>query len=158
MPSPAARFLAAGGILSGRATDGREMSLSPTGSANRDGTPYQASVFVARGLNGRYTGGSTAFALAVDSGTGVGNAVQIRLSYDLTGNGSWDRVETFRYFATDPVPGAENYTQQTGLASVTGSWGDLDGGTVQVEIWSALSGPGASPTVASSSSVSLPFG
>ena len=66
----------------------------------------------------RAAGGATAFALAVDSGTAVGNAAQLRVSYDLTGNGSWDRVETYRYFATDPVSGAENYTQRVGLLVV----------------------------------------
>ena len=42
-------------------------------------------------------------------------AAQVRVSYDLTGNGSWDRVETYRYFATDPVAGYEHYTQAAGL-------------------------------------------
>ena len=77
------------------------------------------------GLTASYGGGTTAFALAVDSGTAVGNAAQLRVSYDLTGNGSWDRVETYRYFATDPVSGAENYTQRVGLLSSSGTLGNL---------------------------------
>ena len=48
---------------------------------------------------------ATALGISVDAGTSVGNATQVRVSYDLTGNGSFDRVETFRYFATDPIPG-----------------------------------------------------
>jgi len=33
--------------------------------------------------------------LAQDSGEAVGNAAQIRISYDFTGNGNWDRVADF---------------------------------------------------------------
>ena len=47
---------------------------------DRDGTPYQASVFIASGLTSGYHGGATSFALTVDSGASVGNAVQIRVS------------------------------------------------------------------------------
>ena len=79
--------------------------------------PIRQATFTATGLTASYAGGATAFALAVDSGTAVGNAAQLRVSYDLTGNGSWDRVETYRYFATDPVAGAETYTQRVGLLS-----------------------------------------
>ena len=67
------------------------------------------------------------------------------MSYDLTGNGSWDRVETYRYFATDPVPGAERYTQNAGVVSAGGQLCDLSGGRVQVEIWSALPGGSTPP-------------
>ncbi|MEV8099067.1 1,3-beta-glucanase, partial [Kitasatospora sp. NPDC085879] len=63
---------------------------------------------------------------------------QLRLSYDCTGDGSWDRVETYHYYATDPVAGWEHYTQTTGLESVTGAACNLTGGTVRAEIWNAL--------------------
>ena len=66
-------------------------------------------MFTATGLTGAYGGGGTAFDLFVDAGTGVGNATQVRVSYDFTGNGSFDRVETWDYFATDPVTGYEHY-------------------------------------------------
>jgi hypothetical protein len=108
-------------------------------------------------LTARYLGGLSAFTLAVDSGTSVGNAAQIRVAYDLTGNGSWDRVETYHYFATDPVVGAENYTQQLGLLSVRGGMGDLVGGAVRVEVWSAITGSGTPPTVGAGSVITLPF-
>ena len=79
----------------------------------------------------------------MDSGTSVGNGVQARVSYDLTGDGSWDRVETYAYFATDPVTGVEHYTQARGLASASGTLGNLVNGRVKVELWSAI-GTGSS--------------
>ena len=95
--------------------------------------------------------------LSVDSGTSIVNAVQIPVSYNLTGNGSWDRVETYRYFATDPVPGVERYTQSAGLVSASGQLADLTGGRVQVEIWSALPSGSNPAAIGADSSVLLPF-
>ena len=79
-----------------------------------------------------------AFDLFVDAGTSVGSATQVRISYDLTGNGSWDRVETYRYFPTDPVVGYEHYTQNQQLLSSTGTLGAMTGGKIKVEVWSAI--------------------
>ena len=38
-------------------------------------------------------------------------------------------METYRYFATDPVTGYEHYTQNAGLSSATGTFGALSNGT-----------------------------
>ena len=122
-----------------------------------DGTPDRAKVFTATKVTKAWTGGSAAFDLAVDAGTAVGSASQVRISYDLTGNGSFDRVETYRYFATDPVPGYEHSTQGTQLLSSSGTGGDLVGGTVTVQVWSAI---GSGPTtlgVGATSRVVLPL-
>ena len=152
------RYLSSSGGLPVERGSASEVVLEGSAGQNHDGTPYQATTFTATGLTASYHGGSTAFAFAVDSGTAVGNAAQIRVSYDLTGDGSWDRVETYRYFATDPIAGAENYTQQVGLRSADGTLGDLADGSVKVEIWSALTGAGGSgPTIRASSSITLPF-
>ena len=156
-PQSPSRSFGAGGVLTDRADLGKAFTLHSADGATHDGTPYQPSVFTASGLSLGYHGGSTSFALTVDSDASVGNGVQIRMSYDLTGNGSWDRVETYRYFATDPVPGAERYTQNAGVVSAGGQLGDLSGGRVQVEIWSALPGGSNPPTVGAESSVMLPF-
>lgn len=108
---------------------------------NHDGAPPSDSVVLElEDLTGSFTGGSTSFALPVDSGNGIGNAVQVRVSYDFDGDGSHDREEIYHYFATDDLPGWENYTQAQGLSSSDGSFADLDGGSVRVEIWSALGG------------------
>ena len=127
-------------------------------NGNHDGTPANPQVFTATGLTGTFTGGATAFDLAVDAGTAVGNGVQIRVSYDLTGNGSVERVETYRYFATDPIPGAERYRQTQGLLSATGTLGNMSGGTVRVEVWNAIGGAPTILGVGNSSTVTLPYG
>lgn len=152
------RYLASAGALSPVPAAAREVPLAGSAGRNHDGIPYEEATFVAKGLTASYGGGTTTFALAVDSGTAVGNAAQVRISYDLTGNGNWDRVETYRYFATDPVAGAENYTQQVGLLFSSGALGNLANGSVRVEIWTALSGAaGTGPTIRANSSVTLPF-
>ncbi|GAB2496418.1 glycosyl hydrolase [Nocardiopsis aegyptia] len=126
--------------LSGSPDDAAgEITVASAGGANQDGRPPQDRVVLtADGLTGTHTGGSTAFALPVDSGTGVANAVQARVSYDLDGDGTDDRVETYRYFATNDLDGWEQYTHDQGLAGEEGSLGDMDGGSVRVELWSAL--------------------
>jgi endoglucanase Acf2 len=132
--------------------------------ANRDGTPYRPLTYVATGLTMRHDPArSTGFRLYVDAGTTVANGQQARISYDLTGDGTWDRVETYRYFATDPVPGWELYTQSAGLLSASGTLGDLSNGRVKLEVWSAIGNRpstlrvGATETDASQSVVQIPF-
>ncbi len=125
---------------------------------NHDGTPHHPAVFTATGVTGDHDGGTTRFSVPVDAGTEVGLATQVRVSYDLTGDGSWERVETYRYFATDPVPGDETYAQSAGLASSSGSLGDLRSGTVRVEVWSALGAGTPSIRTGPSAEVRLPLG
>ena len=147
----------AAGTLGAKGSTGTTVRLAAA-DGQHDGTPTRAAVFTARGLTGRSTGGSTAFDLAVDAGTTVGNAAQVRVSYDLTGNGSWDRVETYRYFATNDVPGFEHYTQKVGLGSSTGALGAFAGGQVRVEVWNAI---GVAPTTLGTgnrSTLTLPIG
>ena len=99
----------------------------------------------------------TNFSISVDSGTSVGNASQVRVSYDLTGNGSFDRVETFRYFATDPVTGWERYSDAVGQVTTTGAFGNLANGTVKVEIWSAIGSAASTVSLGALSTVTLPY-
>ncbi|MFF4172178.1 glycosyl hydrolase [Streptomyces sp. NPDC001744] len=114
-------------------------TLASAQGANHDGTPYRPLVYEARNVNGTLrAGGSTAFRLQVDAGTAVGLGQQARISYDLTGDGTFDRTETYHYFATDPVTGWEEYAQSRGLKAATGTLGDLRGGTVRLEVWSAI--------------------
>ncbi|GAA3341255.1 hypothetical protein GCM10020358_31920 [Amorphoplanes nipponensis] len=97
------------------------------------------------------------FDVAVDAGATVGNATQLRVSYDLTGDGSFERVETYRYFATDPVAGWERYRETAGLAAATGTPGDLANGTVRVEIWNAIGSGPSTVSLGSLSTVQLPY-
>jgi hypothetical protein len=130
--------------------------LNPADGQTRDGNPYRPLVFTATNVWLTPTGGETKFDLALDAGNAVGSATQVRVSYDLTGDGSFDRVETYKYFATDPELGTERYTQDEGLLTSSGAFGELVGGTVQVEIWSAL-GAGGTTVDLADSSVLLPF-
>lgn len=151
------RHLGPDGSLSATAaTDGR-VELAGAGGQNRDGTPHQPAVFEATGLTGSYTGQDTAFSFGVDAGSTVGLAVQARVTYDLDGDGDVERTETYAYFATDPVPGDETYTATGRLASADGSLGDLDGGTVRVELWSVLGSASPSVATGAASTLTLPF-
>ncbi|MGC4891933.1 beta-1,3-glucanase family protein [Micromonospora sp. DT227] len=121
------------------------------------GTPHTPRVYRADDLTARWTGGTTSFRLLVDAGTAVGNGTQLRVSYDLTGDGTWDRVETYHYFATDPLTGWEDYTQDRGLATATGALGDLRGGSVRVEVWNAIGAAPSTLAVGDGSQLTLPY-
>jgi hypothetical protein len=62
----------------------------------------------------------------------------LRVSYDFTGDGAFDRVETYRYFPTNDISGWEAYTQAQGLQSASGAFANLSNGRVRVEVWAAL--------------------
>lgn len=149
-------YLRADGTLGGTQAAG-QLSVAAA-NCQCDGTPNQARTFTAGPLNLRHTGAGTSFDLFVDAGTAVGNATQLRISYDLTGNGSWDRVETYRYFPTDPIPGYEHYTQAMQLLSATGTPGDLTSGRVKAEVWSAIGNQPTTLSVGNSSVLVLPYG
>jgi len=156
-PSAPIRYLRTGGGLTGETGAASTVTVASAGGTNHDGTPYNPQVFTATGLTLGYGGGATTFDLFVDAGSIVGNGTQLRVSYDLTGDGSWERVETYRYFATDPLAGYEHYTQSQGLHSSSGALGNLSNGQVRVEVWSAI---GSGPTtlgVGNQSVVRLPF-
>lgn len=158
---------AAGAVATLSATAGGNATTDQIPSAdgaNHDGTPYRQITYVARELTMSHDPSrSTAFDVYIDAGTTVANGQQARISYDFTGDGTWDRVETYRYFATDPVAGWERYSQSTGLLSESGGFRDLAGGTVKLEVWSAIgNGPNwlrvdATASQASQSKVVIPF-
>ena len=134
------------GTLAAQAGVGAQTVTIPSaGGINHDGTPTNAIVFLARGLTGTYNPGQqTQFALFVDSGTNVADGTQVRISYDFTGDGTFDRVETYRYFAEDNRAGWETYTQSAGLKSASGSFANLTNGSVKVEVWDAIGGTAVS--------------
>ncbi|PFG42621.1 endoglucanase Acf2 [Isoptericola jiangsuensis] len=156
-PFAATRHLGAGGTLPAQPGPDGVVTLASAGGATRDGTPHEATVFTATDVTARHTGGGTRFAFAVDGGPHVGLAVQARVSYDLTGDGTVDRTETYAYFATDPVVGPETYASEGRPVSTTGALGDLDGGTVTVELWSALGTLRPQVATGAASSMTLPF-
>ncbi|MFI5554028.1 glycosyl hydrolase [Streptomyces sp. NPDC051738] len=135
-------------------------TLPSAAGANHDGTPHQPLVYEVKGVNGTLTpGAATSFRLQLDADTTVGLGQQARISYDLTGDGTFDRTETYQYFATDPVTGWEEYTQSRGLKSTTGTLGNLRGGTVRLEVWSAIgNGTSRLQTGTDRSVVVIPYG
>ncbi|WP_416237313.1 glycoside hydrolase family 16 protein [Streptomyces marinisediminis] len=157
-PTPSTRYLRSDGTLGEAAPGTTTATLASAGGANYDGTPHRPRTFTATGVTGRYTGGRTAFDLLVDAGTNVAVGQQVRVSYDRTGDGSWERTETYRYFATDPAPGYEHYTQERGLRSATGDHGDMRGGTVRVEVWNAIGDGPSTLATGDRSLLRLPFG
>ncbi len=158
VPSSPVRYLQSGGALAGAAAStGGSDTIASAGGTNHDGTPTNASVYTATGLNLAYGGGATAFDLFVDAGSAVGNGTQVRVSYDLTGDGTYDRVETYRYFATDPLTGWEHYAQSQGVLSANGALGNLVNGSVRVEVWSAIGTTSTSLGVGNRSVLRLPY-
>jgi hypothetical protein len=155
-PFSATRFLVAGGGLPGTSGTAGSVSVAAA-NGNWIGTPHLQSTFTATGLTATFSGGATAYDLFVDSGSGVGNGIQVRVSYDFTGNGSFDRVETFNYFATDPVAGYEHYTQSSGFHSSSGTFANLAGGTVRVEVWNAIGSTPVTLGTGNQSRVVVPF-
>ncbi|PLW66541.1 hypothetical protein C0036_22235 [Streptomyces sp. DJ] len=153
--------LRSGGRLSTTAGEGPSSeTLASAGGANHDGTPHRPLVLQAENVDGTLRPGeATDFRFWVDAGTAVGVGQQARVSYDLTGDGTFERVETFRYFASDPVPGHEEYAgSRSGLHSASGSLGDLDGGTIRVEIWNAIGDAPSTVQVETGSVLTVPFG
>ncbi len=153
----AVRYLQAGGVLAGAAGSAGTATVVKASGAN-DNQPHSPTTFTRdRAEPGYRSGAATAFGISVDAGASVGNATQVRVSYDLTGNGSFDRVETFRYFATDPVTGWERYSDAVGQVTTTGAFGNLANGTVKVEIWSAIGSAPSTVSLGALSTVTLPY-
>jgi len=112
--------------------------------ANIDTMPQASDgshlVYQITGVNGTYTSAPTLFSFFVDAGTAVGNGVKAEIRYDFDGNGSDDRVETYNYFATNPVVDWETYTETSfgGMQTATGSYSNLSNGTIQIHLWNAI--------------------
>ncbi len=151
-------YLGSDGTLNSAGSASGDVTLASADGTNHDGQPYRPQTFTIDGVDGTHDGGATRFDLFVDAGSSVGNGQQVRISYDRTGDGSWERTETYHYFATDPVPGFEHYAESRGLKSSSGSHGDMDGGTVRVEVWNAIGNGSSTLGTGDRSVVHLPFG
>ncbi|MCX4513389.1 glycoside hydrolase family 16 protein [Streptomyces sp. NBC_01619] len=158
-PSGSSQLYLRGSGAAGDATGaGSTVALASAGGANHDGSPHSPQVFTSGPITRAYNGGSTQFDLFVDAGTTVANGQQVRVSYDRTGDGTWDRTETYHYFATDPAPGYEHYTQARGLQSATGTHGNLTNGKVRIEVWNAIGNGASTLGIGNQSVVRIPFG
>ena len=114
-------------------------TIPSAGGGNFITTPNNPLVYTASGVNATYNSAQTTqFSLYVDSVAAVGNGIAARISYDFTGDGTYDRIEVYNYFATDPVTGYELYNQTRGQASATGTFANLANGKVRLEVWNAI--------------------
>lgn len=103
------------------------------------GTPWNAHHLVLDNLTGTLEPGQTAqFALGLDAGFSVGNATQMRITYDFKGDGSEVRTETYGYLATNDLPGWETYDATRGLVHAEGVFADFSHGRISIEIWNAF--------------------
>jgi endoglucanase Acf2 len=126
------------------------------------GTPL---IYEISEVTGTYTNIGTQFSLYVDAGTAVGNGIHARIRYDFDGDGTFDRVETYNYFATNPIVDWEQYTHTNtgGLQTATGSYGNLVNGTIQIHLWNAIGGApsqvrtSATAAEGQQSTLTLPF-
>lgn len=121
-----------------------ELAFIPGTEAATDTMPPSGGaplIYEISEVTGTYTNVLSQFSLYVDAGTAVGNGIHARIQYDFDGDGTLDRVETYNYFATNPVVDWEQYTHtNTGLQSATGSYADLENGTIQIHLWNAIGG------------------
>ena len=129
-----------GSTLSNSAGSGALTDTIPSaGGGNFLTAPNNPLTYTVSAVTGTYDSTKTTqFALYVDSLAAVGNGIAARVSYDFTGDGTYDRVETYNYFPTDPVTGYELYTQAKGQASATGTFANLSNGKVKLEVWNAI--------------------
>jgi hypothetical protein len=136
-------YLRSGPALSTTAGGAATTQTVTAANGNWDGNPHNPVTYQACGITGALNGAQTQFVFHVDAATAVGQGIQARVSYDFTGGGTYGRVETYRYFATDPIAGTEQYTQAAGLASATGTLAAMNHGCVRLELWNAI---GNAPT------------
>jgi len=89
--------------------------------------------------------------LYLDAGINGGTAVQLRISFDWTGDGTWERVEMWDFFTPNDL---DNYERFYGLGiqnsplnpqgrllvpqSTLPAWRNLTNGVVKVDLWQAL--------------------
>ncbi|WP_380164361.1 glycosyl hydrolase [Jannaschia sp. R86511] len=159
-PAPAATelYLTAAGGLSTEPGTTATATLGARVGPDAVGDPSTGLVATAHGLDGTFGGLRTSFDLGIDAEGNVGNGTRARVSYDLDGDGTWDRVESYGYFATDPTPGFERYTSAARpVESVEGTLTDMVDGSIRVEVWNVL-GNGPSLLDLTGSTVRVPFG
>ena len=108
-------------------------------AGSRVNVPTSPLTWTITGLTGTLDpAASLRFRLPVDAGSSVANGPQLRVTYDFEGDGTPDRVETWKLFPTDAAAGWEGYTEAQGLAAATGALRDLAGGSVTLELWNAI--------------------
>ncbi len=131
-------------------------SVSSAAGGSYVDTLHSATTFTLTGLNAAYDATkATQFGLNLDAGTKSGVATQLRVSYDFTGDGTWDRTETYKPMALNATAGYEKYTDAAGVSGTTGQFANLVNGKVKVEVWNTAGS--AAATVATPSAATDPL-
>jgi hypothetical protein len=166
-PTPTQKqfYVRTGNLLSETAGTAAVSDTIPNAGGKRYlNTPHLPVIYTSAGLNATYDATlSTKFNLYVDVPVGSGDAIQVQVQYDFTGDGTWDRTETYKQFALDTVAGWQSYTEATGLVSSSGTFSNLVNGKVRIQVWNALGQHdthlrvSASATDGSQSLVKTPF-
>ena len=121
-----------------------DLSFAEGVAADSDTMPAASDgshiIYQISNVSGNYTSSPTQFSLFVDAGTHVGNGIHAEIRYDFDGNGTDDRVETYNYFATNPIVDWEMYTETSfgGMLNETGSYSNLTNGTIELHLWNAI--------------------
>ena len=112
----------------------------PASNNSHMGTPHNPLIYTIDNVTGIYNGANTVFNLYLDAYNTVGLGTQARIDYDFDGNGTYERTETYHYFATNPVPDWEAYTEVSfgGLDNATGTFSNLNNGTIRLQVWRAI--------------------
>jgi glucosylceramidase len=141
-PTPTQKqfYVRSGNLLSETAGTAAVSDTLPNAGGKRYlTTPHLPVIYTSTGVNATYDATlSTKFNLYVDVPIGSGDAIQVQVQYDFTGDGVWDRTETYKQFALDTVTGWQSYTETTGLVSSSGTFSNLVNGKVRIQVWNAL--------------------
>ncbi|MCA9982285.1 MAG: hypothetical protein KDD89_15680, partial [Anaerolineales bacterium] len=125
------------GVLGDLSFDEGALAASDTMPPASDGSHI---VYQLTAVTGTYTNLPSRFTLFVDAGTAVGNGIHAEIRYDFDGDNTFDRIETYNYFATNPIIDWETYTESSGLLSSSGDYANLDNGTIEIHLWNAIGG------------------
>jgi hypothetical protein len=138
--SDASLFLSAdGSLLFEPGQDGAVTLVESAQGGRHFDEPVAEQSFRIDDISGSYRSGDvTGFELPLDAEDSVGNATQAQVSYDFDGDGAADRIETYAFFASNDVFNWESYTAGHGLVSSVGEFENLDGGSVQIDVWNVI--------------------
>ena len=140
-PGGAYRFYLGSDGLSGEPPLSSTWTLPMAGEYSVGQLPSDPSAiltFEAAGLHGTFQGDAIRFDFPLDSDS-IGDVTHLKVSLDFDADGADDYMATYHYFPLDASAGNwESYTDSQGILSEAGSFGDLVGGRVRVQLWNAF--------------------
>ena len=91
------------------------------------------------GLTGIYDGGEIELNLSVDTSS-VAQALQARVQIDFDGDGNIDLEQMYNYWALDAALGTWEEMSASGIASQSGTWSDMNNGSISISLWNSFGG------------------